>query len=618
MIQIIRTFFQFGRLVGPRFKLSVGFMVVGNVLLGLFDATGILLIYPLVLITGHPDAVHTGPEALRRLYLFFGSPDYLLFASSLSVAVAMLFIAKGLLQALFMRMQFRVASAWRKRIARSMFSGYMAMDYEEFSRKPAAEVVSLVLTTLNQTVDFFVIRTMLLMNYAIAAIIICSAIIYMFPLVMAASVTFVFVVFLVQSRIVKARLLVIGKTIREESVRAMTALQQGLSGYKDTKTHLMEQRIVDRFSETIAKMNDAEERNVYFQNVPIIVVEVALFLLIIGILNAFMFWGGKANPMADMAIIVAAAFRLAPLANRSINCIAVINSVRHATTVLLREADALGIGPQDDRDIRFAQPSQPLAFETALTLENVGYRYPDQARHTLTGISFAIPKGEFLGIVGRSGAGKSTLVNVLIGLMAPTEGRILVDGRTLDEDGRRALLRDIGYVDQAPFVFANTVAANVAYGLDPAEIDYQRVTTCLDMAQMTEVVAAMPQGVHTLIGDSGQGLSGGQRQRLAIARALYKQPKILILDEASSALDVETENRLAECLVALRGQVTIIAIAHRLSTLRDCDRVAYLEDGRLAGVGTIASVSQACPNFRRLVELSEIGDFLPDEAVPPG
>ncbi|KWR89703.1 lipid A export permease/ATP-binding protein MsbA [Cupriavidus sp. IDO] len=222
-----------------------------------------------------------------------------------------------------------------------------------------------------------------------------------------------------------------------------------------------------------------------------------------------------------------------------------------------------------------------------LALENVGFRYGEAPRPALEGINLRVSPGEVVALVGPSGSGKTTLVNLVPRFFDPTDGRILLDGMPLPELGLKDLRNQIAFVSQDVVLFNDTVAANVAYGVQSeSEIDMARVERALAAAYLTETVKGLPEGVNTNIGDNGMKLSGGQRQRLAIARALYKDAPILILDEATSALDSESERQVQAALEELMKGRTTLVIAHRLSTIENADRIAVLDHGRLAEQGT--------------------------------
>ena len=243
---------------------------------------------------------------------------------------------------------------------------------------------------------------------------------------------------------------------------------------------------------------------------------------------------------------------------------------------------------------------EPIRFTRAVALEGVSYTYAGEPEPVLLDVDLAIARGESIGIVGPSGAGKSTLVDLLLGLLAPTTGRITVDGRDI-AGALRSWQRHLGYVAQEPFVLDDTIRRNVAFGVADGEIDERRVTAALRLAQLGDFVAGLPAGLDTMLGERGTRLSGGQRQRVAIARALYDEPEVLVFDEATSALDTPTERELIAALEALRGVKTLIVIAHRLTTVRHCDRLAVLRDGRLAAVGPYDELLARDAGFRAMV-----------------
>ncbi len=236
-----------------------------------------------------------------------------------------------------------------------------------------------------------------------------------------------------------------------------------------------------------------------------------------------------------------------------------------------------------------------------IVADNVGFSYV-AGRPVLTEVSFEVEPGESVGLVGSSGAGKSTLVDILLGLLEPDNGAVYIDGHPLSSVGRQ-WRGSIGYVPQSIALFDDTVRANVALRAPGGDDDIWRALT---MSQLEETVRALPDGLDTIIGEHGTRLSGGQRQRLGVARALFCQPRVMMFDEATSALDNDTESKVTEVLESLRGTITTITIAHRLSTVRRCDRLFYLEGGRLVARGTFAELVHEMPDFARLVELSTL------------
>ena len=240
----------------------------------------------------------------------------------------------------------------------------------------------------------------------------------------------------------------------------------------------------------------------------------------------------------------------------------------------------------------------PPLLRQALTCEEVSFRYEDDGPLALDRVSLTIRRGQSVGLVGATGAGKSTLVDVLLGLLTPTSGRVVIDGLPL-EGREHAWQRQIGYVSQDVYLLDDSLRRNIAFGIADGAIDEDRLAAAVALARLDEVVAALPRKLETVIGEDGVRLSGGQRQRVAIARALYHDPPVLFFDEATAALDSQTEREVTEAIAAVHGTRTVIAIAHRLSTVKACDQLIYLKDGRIAGAGTYQDLLSD-PGFRLL------------------
>jgi ABC-type multidrug transport system fused ATPase/permease subunit len=238
-------------------------------------------------------------------------------------------------------------------------------------------------------------------------------------------------------------------------------------------------------------------------------------------------------------------------------------------------------------------------------LRDLSFRYPDAEDFVLRGISLEIRENRTTAFVGSSGAGKSTLLDVVLGLLQPTEGQVVVGGRVIVDD-LAGWYAGLGVVPQDVFLLNDTLATNIAFGVPRDEIDRDRVHEVVRMAQLESLVGQLPEGLETVVGERGVRLSGGQRQRIGLARALYRRPRVLVLDEATSALDNVTEHEIAKTLGALQGTLTIVIVAHRLSTVRHADTLVFLKDGQVQTEGTFEEVRAGNADFARLVELGEL------------
>jgi ABC-type multidrug transport system fused ATPase/permease subunit len=242
---------------------------------------------------------------------------------------------------------------------------------------------------------------------------------------------------------------------------------------------------------------------------------------------------------------------------------------------------------------------EPVRISRELELDDVTLTYPDQEEPALAGLSTRIARGEWVGVVGPTGAGKTTLVDILLGLLIPDQGIIRVDGRPLDmREEARSWRAGVGYVPQSIFLSDDSIALNIAFGVAQEEVDRERVHEVAALAQLDEFIRRLPDGYDTLVGERGVRISGGQRQRIGVARALYRDPSLLLFDEATSALDGPTERGLMQAVYGLGEERTLVIVAHRLQTVKRCDRILLLQDGRLADEGEFEALMERNELFR--------------------
>ena len=281
-----------------------------------------------------------------------------------------------------------------------------------------------------------------------------------------------------------------------------------------------------------------------------------------------------------MALFAYAAFRVVPSANRIM-----LNAGHWRTGRAFVQNAIADFQALDHVIVRPHGPEPVVSFNDTLVCEDVTFAYDPDATPAVRHVYLRLSAGESLGIVGATGSGKSTLVALLLGLLRPTSGRILLDGVPL-EGLERGWQRLVGYVPQDPYLLDDTLRRNIAFGVSDAAIDDHRVARACALAQLDELIKQLPNGMDTMLGEDGARLSGGQRQRVAIARALYHDPSVLVFDEATAALDNQTEREVTKAITTLQGTRTLIVIAHRLSTVQACDRLIFLQDGRVAAAGT--------------------------------
>jgi ABC-type multidrug transport system fused ATPase/permease subunit len=376
-------------------------------------------------------------------------------------------------------------------------------------------------------------------------------------------------------------------------------LQHALGGIKEIKALGREEYFHRAFVDLQRDILSIGYMGVTLETIPPVLIETVFVtgaLIVVSIVT--LSGGAGTEGLPVLGLFAYAGFRIIPMANRLTWR---LNEIRSSTPAVdaLWEDHQLFVGERGrSRDV----DGPPLAFASTLAAEHVSYTYPGAPAPALLNVSLAVRRGESVGFVGATGAGKSTLVDVLIGLLPPSAGRVTVDGIPLDAPAGRAWRRRIGYVPQTIFLLDDTVRRNVAFGLPDRDIDDARIRRALDAAQLGGLIASLPEGIDTEVGERGLRLSGGERQRIAIARALYHDPDVLVFDEATSALDAATEEALSGAITALAGRKTILLIAHRLTTVRRCDRLVVVDAGRLVSEGTWETLLAESPAFRRLAQ----------------
>ena len=361
-------------------------------------------------------------------------------------------------------------------------------------------------------------------------------------------------------------------------------LQQGLGGAKDVKLLGRESDFLEQYHTHNIKSARARKLQSALQNFPRLMFEflavIGLAILVISMLNQ---GRDMTSIIPTLGLFAAAAFRLMPSVNRVLASVQALRYSLPVVDTLYEEIKLISPEPVSQ------QTSSPEIFKNELSLTNVTYQYPGATSEALDGISINIRKGESIGLIGSSGSGKSTLVDVILGLLAPSGGRVEVDGHDIQQDLRQ-WQDQIGYVPQSIYLTDDTLRRNVAFGLPNEQIDDLAVQRAIKAAQLEEFVSALSEGLETVVGERGVRLSGGQRQRIGVARALYHDPAVLVLDEATSALDGATERGVMEAVTALQGSKTIIVVAHRLSTVEHCDRLFRLEHGKVVDEGTLEKI----------------------------
>ncbi len=392
--------------------------------------------------------------------------------------------------------------------------------------------------------------------------------------------------------ITKRRIVINSKTIATHESRVTKAIQEGLGGIRDVLIDGTQQVYSKLYKDAFIPMQVAQASNTVVGVSPRFGVEALGMVLIAGLAYVMAdmseLAGGVNSAIPFLGALALGTQRLLPVLQQIYNAYINIKGNQASTQ------DALDLLDQPMPVHALAQAAnKPMAFQTAITLKDLGFRYSPQGPWVLRQINLQIPKGSRVGFVGVTGSGKSTLLDIVMGLLVPTEGGLLIDGLAVSQQNPRAWQAHISHVPQQIYLADTSVTENIAFGLPAELIDLKRVEQAAQRAQISQTIESWSKGYDTLVGEHGVRLSGGQRQRIGLARAFYKLADVIILDEATSALDNETEASVMQALETLGREITILIIAHRLTTLKNCDRIVQLEAG---GIRSVYSYKELLPH----------------------
>lgn len=362
----------------------------------------------------------------------------------------------------------------------------------------------------------------------------------------------------------------LGKRRRYYYYKMMQTMQQGFGGIKEVKIANRESFFHREFTDANRENVEAERKNVFLSAIPKPMMEILCVTGLMMLIGIKLSSGVKTEGFISiLAIFAVSAFRLLPSVNKISSYIGLI---MHNGIVIESVHQKLSQVESLEKEQAYTTQTQSMTFERNIVAENLSFCYPDTSNDVLKSIYLNIKKNQTIAFIGPSGAGKTTLADLLLGLLIPTEGRVLVDGQDI-QNNLVSWRNLIGYIPQNIYMLDDTIRNNIAFGIESSQIDDADIWKVLEKAQLSEFVKSLPEGLDTMIGEAGARISGGQRQRIGIARALFRNPQVLFLDEATSALDNETEAAVMEAIEHLQGKMTIIIIAHRLSTIENCDEV---------------------------------------------
>jgi ABC-type multidrug transport system fused ATPase/permease subunit len=499
---------------------------------------------------------------------------------------------------------FRFSHGLKGELSNKLMKAYLNAPYSFHLRTNSASLIHDITATTDSVCIGFAISLLTSINNSLITL----ALVFLLIKTNAMALLLILLLLIVLVglyRLTRNRLDRWGKDGWQAANRMIHMLNHGIGGFKETRIIGCEPYFIERMQEQTKKYAVNTTLAQGYGNLPRFVVEAVMISFLVGFTFIFINLnrGEEKSLTAVLGIFTLASVRLLPAIGNLVSGINIARSNAFAVDKLFfdfKELEEENLVPEFDSTHRLDSTQRPagllsvqskpsISLQDEIVLDRVSFEYPNVRRKALDKISLTIRKGQSIGLIGKSGAGKTTLVDVLLGLFTPQTGDIRVDGISIYSN-LRAWQNLLGYVPQSIFLIDDTLERNIAFGVPDHLIDQNRLKRAIEMAQLSEVVKQLPDGVKTIVGERGVLLSGGQRQRVGIARVLYHEREILVFDEATAALDTETEKLVTEATKSLSGTKTIIIIAHRLSTIMHCDQIYQLEQGRIVKSGSYQEV----------------------------
>lgn len=590
----------------PKSKLTILF--ISSAILSVMEFVSVISIVPLLQIL-YDESIIEGNKYLSALYQYLRAESPKEFFIYLSVIVLVITVMRSLVVSVSKYYIYKYSLDVQYIFAKRLLESYLMRPYPFFIANDSSQLFRNVQYASNFIVSSFFVPIMeiflgLMVISIIFILLLRVNITLTLGMLLVGMLVFFFLTFVVRKRISRM-------SAEKDSASSglFHSLNQLLQGIKDIKILNRENYFYGKFSASLKALIDADRRFFPFSVVPSIIMQALIVILPVFVL---LYLVTMDTPKGEVISLIGyfgvSLSRIMPNLNTITTSINRMKYHKFAIDLVYEELTA----PRESAEPPGELAQETLPFEKKIEINGLYFKYPETNDPVLNNLNLHIEKNSSNAIIGTSGAGKTTFVDLMMGLFTPEAGQIIVDGKSLDVSNMARWRKQIGYIPQTIFLHDGTIASNIAFGIDEDKIDLDQIRSCLEVAQLTDFVDTLPEGVQTTIGERGVKLSGGQRQRVGIARAFYSNPDILILDEATSALDNLTESEIVNEIDQLAGQKTLIVIAHRLSTVEHCDKIHMLDKGKVIASGTYHELLETNKIFQNLVNVHNLKKKIPE------
>lgn len=572
---------QLNMMLEKRQKKGLFFLFLGAVLVALVDMISVSLMTPFMALLMDMDGTASG-SVYEIFTLFFGERSPVDLLKILSVFFIIIYLARGILKMLYNFWQARLIALYRTELSKKLFAYVMRKPYDYHLHHNTAETQRLVNSDVFNS--YVVVQNMMLtISSGLVSVGILSVLLSMDWKMTLVLIVVVFLFLLFVRKCLKGFIRKIADKNYVASSEMNKWINQAIGGLKTVYVKQKQEYYIEHFGEVIRSAAIAQSNYMAVDGIPKVMLDTLCMVMVFGVVFVQLLIGN--NLMENLPIFATfalAALRLVPVFGQITSTINSITFYRPSLDAICEVIQTGELKEQEDQklqnpdDVRLQNMKE---IQKGIEVSHVSFHYKDTDKMLFSDLSLTVPAKKSVAFVGTTGAGKTTLADIILGLHEPTSGKILVDGLDIHQYPA-TWAKLVGYIPQFIYLSDDSIRANVTLGDSQKAIDDAWVWDCLERAQMKEFVESLPNGLDTMIGENGIRLSGGQRQRIGIARALYCKPQFLLMDEATSSLDNDTEKAIVDSINSLSGDLTMLIIAHRLSTIKDCDIIYRIDDGK--------------------------------------
>ncbi|MDZ7771575.1 MAG: ABC transporter ATP-binding protein [Balneolaceae bacterium] len=580
-----------------RMKLAIlfGMMLMASVL----EIMGIGMIPAFVIVVTEDPSTVLGYPVIGDWLRYFGITTSREMIISGALTLIGVFVVKNLYLSFFLYLKKRFIANRGVYLQDRLFRAYMTAPYSFYTNRNSAELLRNITNEVQRIVTGTMMPFMeLSLNFCMTLFIIAS-LMYVDPVITVAAIVVMGGGGYAFLKFTQRKTDEYGKKDRDARGEMNKAVIQGLGGFKEARILNREKMFLNHYREYAEVSKRANIFKYVINNLPNPIIETIAVTGILMIVFIRVLEGSDFNTIVPILVFFGAAtVRLMPILKQVISKVTDLRYNVHSVYAIY---DDLMLLENEYKDFRkqVLRNRERMHLKDEIRLEKVSYSYEGSEEQAVRNATFSIKKGSAVAFAGATGAGKTTMVDVILGLLQPQEGRITVDGMNI-HDNIRGWQQNVGYIPQSIYLLDESIRRNIAFGIPDEEIDEESVWEAIRAAQLEEMIGRLPKGLDTVVGERGVRLSGGQQQRIGIARALYSNPALLVMDEATSSLDNLTEKYVIDAIERLKGDRTIIMIAHRLTTVKNCDTIFMMKEGEIVDRGTYHELLEDSKDFRRM------------------